>query len=79
MFNFSFPELVLVLAIALVVFGPGKLPELGKALGKGIGEFKGALSESAKESTGQTTPTIPENGGEAVKNVIVKNEINGEK
>lgn len=33
-------ELLLILGIALVVFGPGKLPEIGKALGKAVGEFK---------------------------------------
>jgi len=44
MFNFSLPELSLVLVIALVVFGPGKLPEVGKALGKGIQEFKSATT-----------------------------------
>ena len=33
-------ELVLILVIALVVFGPGKLPDVGKALGKSIREFK---------------------------------------
>ncbi len=36
MFNFGTQELILVLVIALVVFGPGKLPEVGKAIGKGI-------------------------------------------
>lgn len=41
--NIGFPELILVLVIALVVFGPGKLPEVGKSLGKSIGEFKSAL------------------------------------
>ncbi len=44
MFNFSPPELILVLVIALIVFGPGKLPEVGKALGKGIGEVRKAVS-----------------------------------
>lgn len=34
------PELILILGIALVIFGPGKLPELGKSMGKAIGEFK---------------------------------------
>ena len=47
MLNFSMPELALVLVIALVVFGPGKLPEVGKALGKGIQEFKKATSGDA--------------------------------
>ena len=37
-------EIVLVLVIALVVFGPKRLPELGKSMGKGIREFKGSLS-----------------------------------
>jgi len=37
-------EIALVLVIALVVFGPKRLPELGKSMGKGIREFKGSLS-----------------------------------
>jgi len=51
MFSFSMPELVLILVIALVVFGPGKLPEVGKAIGKGIQEFRRASNEvmNAKE------------------------------
>jgi sec-independent protein translocase protein TatA len=44
MFNFSMPELGLVLVIALIVFGPGKLPEVGKALGKGLGELRRGLN-----------------------------------
>ena len=44
MFNFSMSELVVILAIALVVFGPAKLPELGKAIGKGISNFKDAAA-----------------------------------
>ena len=38
------PELIVILVIALVIFGPGKLPEVGKAIGKGINEFKDAIS-----------------------------------
>jgi sec-independent protein translocase protein TatA len=44
MFNFSMSELVVILAIALVVFGPAKLPELGKAIGKGISNFRDAAA-----------------------------------
>jgi len=39
----------IVLVIALVIFGPGKLPDLGKALGKGIKEFKSATEGDEKE------------------------------
>ena len=39
---FGAPEAVILLVVALVIFGPGKLPDVGKALGKGIKEFKTA-------------------------------------
>lgn len=42
MFNFGFGELVVILMLALIIFGPGKLPQVGAALGKGISEFKKA-------------------------------------
>ncbi|WP_094606398.1 Sec-independent protein translocase protein TatA [Sporomusa silvacetica DSM 10669] len=52
MFNLSMPELSVILVIALLVFGPGKLPEAGKALGKGMTELRRALSgEGAKDET----------------------------
>ena len=43
MFGIGFPELIVILVIALVVFGPGKVPELGTALGKGIRDFRRAF------------------------------------
>ncbi len=43
------PELLLILALALIIFGPGKLPEVGKALGKGINEFKKASRDIQKD------------------------------
>ena len=60
MLNFSMPELALVLVIALVVFGPGKLPEVGKALGKGIQEFKKATSGEAIKDEAIKVETKPE-------------------
>ena len=48
MFNFGTQELFLILIIALVIFGPKKLPEIGKAIGKGINEFKDAVSGDKK-------------------------------
>jgi sec-independent protein translocase protein TatB len=49
MFGISIPEVLLILAIALIVLGPKKLPELAKSLGRGIAEFKKATNE-IKES-----------------------------
>lgn len=46
-FNLGPGELLLILAIALVVLGPKKLPEVGKSLGKGMREFKDSLSNIA--------------------------------
>ena len=45
MFGLGIPELIVIFVIALVVFGPKKLPDLGRALGKGIAEFKRATEE----------------------------------
>jgi len=49
MFNLGMSELILILVIALVVFGPGKLPEIGKAIGRGLQEFKQATANATSE------------------------------
>ncbi len=43
--SIGMPELVIILVIALIIFGPRKLPELGRSLGKSIGEFRKASNE----------------------------------
>jgi Tat protein translocase TatB subunit len=43
--NLGFQELLLILVIALIVFGPRKLPELGKSLGRGLAEFRKASTD----------------------------------
>jgi sec-independent protein translocase protein TatA len=48
MFGFGMPELILVLVIMLVIFGPGKLPQLGGSLGGAIRSFKKAVDEEPK-------------------------------
>ncbi len=48
------PELLIILVIALIIFGPSKIAELGKGLGEGIKNFKGAVKE------GESNPNDPE-------------------
>jgi sec-independent protein translocase protein TatA len=49
------PELLVILVIALIVFGPSKIAELGKGLGEGIRNFKSAVKDGEN-----TTPSDPE-------------------
>jgi len=51
-------HLIIILVIALVVFGPGRLPELGKGIGKGIREFKKAISGEEKDPVGDSHKEI---------------------
>jgi sec-independent protein translocase protein TatA len=50
------PELLLILGIALILFGPSKLGDLGKGLGDAIRNFKGAMKDNEQASHGQPTP-----------------------
>ena len=47
--SIGFPELLVILVIALIVLGPKKLPEAGRAMGKGMREFKDSLSGMHEE------------------------------
>jgi TatA/E family protein of Tat protein translocase len=50
MFNIGFPELLIILAIALIIFGPNKLPELAKVSGKAMAEGTSGPSEATIET-----------------------------
>lgn len=66
--SLGMPELIVIFVIALVVFGPRKLPELGRSLGRGIAEFKKATNElqstleheitAEEERTKAAVPTV---------------------
>jgi sec-independent protein translocase protein TatA len=62
MFGLGAPELLLILIIALVVFGPGKLPAIGGALGKSLREFKDAMNaveqDDKKEKNSSEAVTV---------------------
>lgn len=49
MFNIGPGEIAIVLTLGLLVFGPKKLPELGRALGQGLGNFKRSLTDAQQE------------------------------
>jgi sec-independent protein translocase protein TatA len=48
MFGIGMPELIVIFVIALVVFGPGKLPDVGRSIGEAIRGFKKAVNEPEK-------------------------------
>ena len=50
MFGIGMSELVIILVIVLIIFGAGKLPEIGKGLGKGIKNFKNAVAGNDDEN-----------------------------
>jgi len=49
MFGLGMPELIIILVIIVIIFGAGKLPEIGSGIGKGIRNFKEATKDAGKE------------------------------
>jgi sec-independent protein translocase protein TatA len=52
-------ELILLLVIVLIIFGPGKLPDIGSAVGKGIREFRRASSDLEESVRGESKRSTP--------------------
>jgi sec-independent protein translocase protein TatA len=63
MFGFHAPELIIILVIALLIFGPKKLPEMGSSIGKSIKEFRKGMNEithpKEEEDVKPYTPPTP--------------------
>ncbi|MDA8402300.1 MAG: twin-arginine translocase TatA/TatE family subunit [Deltaproteobacteria bacterium] len=77
MFGIGAPELIIIAIIALLIFGPSKLPELGKTIGKGLREFRNA-SSNLKD---QINPLSGDDAGhtQLEANNIIEDKKSGEK
>ncbi len=67
MFGIGFQEMLIILVVVLIFFGPKRLPDLAKSLGKGIAEFKKAseevrkgIEDAVKEESAEAAPNPPE-------------------
>jgi sec-independent protein translocase protein TatA len=83
--NIGLPEIAIVLVIALLVFGPKRLPELGQSLGRGIREFKGSISgdndDNRQDEDEDEAPSLPQSEsakvhGDPADAEIVRNKTN---
>ncbi len=61
MFGIGMPELAIILIIILIIFGAGKLPEIGGAIGKGIKNFKKSFQETEEVDAKEDHKKIKEN------------------
>ncbi len=61
MFGIGMPELIIILVIILIIFGAGKLPEIGGAVGKGIKNFKKSFQDQEEVEDTKDTKKIEEN------------------
>lgn len=60
MFGIGMPELIIILVIVLIIFGAGKLPEIGGALGKGIKNFKKSVHDKDEAAAAPNSGKIDE-------------------
>lgn len=82
MFGFGMPQILIILAIALIIFGPQKLPELARTLGKALADFKRATNDfkaSIEEETRiQAEQEAAQKAAESVKSVPPESEEQSE-
>jgi sec-independent protein translocase protein TatA len=79
--NIGFPEIVVLLVIALIVFGPKRLPELGKSLGKGIREFRSSVGGEKEDEEDEELRELQQSKAKAEAEAIeaVEGEVVTEK
>ena len=67
--NIGLPEIAIVLLIVLVIFGPKRLPQLGRSLGSGMREFKDAVTGNRKDDDDDDSPELTAAQPEAAERV----------
>ena len=72
--NIGIPGLIIILVIALIIFGPSKLPAIGRAFGNTLKEFKRATSDLVKDETEDKNPPSDKNNVVAIKKLESKAE-----
>ena len=79
--NIGFPEIVVLLVLALIIFGPKRLPELGKSLGKGIREFRSSVSGDKEDEEDEEMRELQQSKAKAEAETIeaVEGEVVTEK
>jgi len=79
MFGIGMPELIIIFVIALIIIGPKKLPDLARALGKGMAEFRKATNEiKSNLDMGDDLKGIEEELADSVSGMIHEGEIEAE-
>lgn len=69
MFNIGMGEMIVVAVVALFVFGPGKLPEVARAFGKGLREFRKAMQDVADDLNAEEIREVKESIQKDIKDV----------
>jgi len=74
MSNIGLPEIAIVLVIVLVIFGPKRLPQLGRSLGGGMREFKDAVTGNSKDEDDEQSTLPPPSSAPAVTNATASTD-----